>query len=1222
MVVEAEKWIIEEAQATPDKKKSKARARTVLNTMNRVLVVIEGTSVFFPPAKLAVEVLKGLLKLELDRRDNSEQIVAMFHSMTTMLFVLRHLDGLALGEDELSWRLEHLLDAMRKSMEEFGDLADLYYNKCKQPVVRFFKSSDFKLRMQLFNDQFNQYRRDLQDVLLVRADGRGQTMQADVERIKANTELILARLGQPVNEQEAQAVRLVEACGREVVLHDKAKLEEVSVLIGGGRVTGNTQALLDTSLDDLLVSNMKQFHFKLEASMAQMHESVNKAKEAILKKLDSGPHELIEDPDVKAVWQANAWRLSVKCRHFVDELSNHYEEKFRNEIIKNDGQTPKDNWTLAIISKVMHHPAIGDAIDEDGSGFISLYEVNSFLTQRPESWSTPEWLAYWAIGWRMSNIKYTNQIAEHLDDLSKLCRQVVDKHKGNGDEGYAGLVTKYTQKLRIMRNMNSWAHTVQADDSAMQDLSMEGETRLQELLDQASKDQIKIISERLDVLKWLLDDPADLPVLLGGTDTRIELVFLCIASLILGRHVEDMEQALSGGSVSDGALAIMTETLDMLTDMFHDRMQALIRGWRAQKLHVELHITCFAGGIYAGWYNAYNHPSGEMKRLVDKASTADESDELENHSNAAIMNEVKSLNASIVQVNDKIGRLDERMDSIVSMLQTLIAAAQKSGHPAPAKKVATTEVKLGLESDPQIEIPLDLQSESLGSALGSIISPFSTVTDVAVSEGAAPVAAITDALSGGLLTGALEYRETIGGMASSLRVGVSGFKRGIKGSTKPGKGDSRDKNIPVEVKVPIKSDDLDDIVQGYGYDHEPPTKHPETQGTNAVSFPRLPDMREGSNFQSSNGSHDDPGPKSPEAQVDRGGIVIASGHELSKEFYPRDIYSPDSQNALSEGGSTTWMTDGRSAGTPVDLSKSPSVQTFGTPGYEDYSVPSPRIPMSELGNATANTLRKMRKQSRSNLRDGHFGSGHDTRPSTDESVKSSGSAFGGFGKSMRKRLNSLKGSKETPSKEWERPPATPDHYPLSSRGQITTSKEWEGASPKLGHPPSSSSRDNPPGHVRPAPPQQYNSASPVDYRDVPFHTRGEDGYRSDPHTPNSAPPLNGRRPIQQNMNGYERGYPPPNMEQQWNPGQQWREPPHWSPPNEGRVDRGAESDGGASSLPWPNDPPSARPFRHQTGHPGVSSPRPQGPRTRGLSSPANQPHQHLIGDPRGRGNVF
>lgn len=41
---------------------------------------------------------------------------------------------------------------------------------------------------------------------------------------------------------------------------------------------------------------------------------------------------------------------------------------------------------------VPDHPAIGDAIDEDGSGFISLYETKDFLSQCPEGWSTPEWL--------------------------------------------------------------------------------------------------------------------------------------------------------------------------------------------------------------------------------------------------------------------------------------------------------------------------------------------------------------------------------------------------------------------------------------------------------------------------------------------------------------------------------------------------------------------------------------------------------------------------------------------------------------------------------------------------------------------------------------------------------------------------------------------------------------------------------------------------------------
>lgn len=37
-------------------------------------------------------------------------------------------------------------------------------------------------------------------------------------------------------------------------------------------------------------------------------------------------------------------------------------------------------------------PAIGDAIDEDGSGFISVQEVNYFFKRMLEGWTVPEWL--------------------------------------------------------------------------------------------------------------------------------------------------------------------------------------------------------------------------------------------------------------------------------------------------------------------------------------------------------------------------------------------------------------------------------------------------------------------------------------------------------------------------------------------------------------------------------------------------------------------------------------------------------------------------------------------------------------------------------------------------------------------------------------------------------------------------------------------------------------
>lgn len=96
-------------------------------------------------------------------------------------------------------------------------------------------------------------------------------------------------------------------------------------------------------------------------------------------------------------------------------ICNYYDDEFRKQADANGGLSPPDHWTLSILSKVicqyaaimrllligrlllilcmLDHPAIGDAIDEDGSGFISVHEVNHFLKKLPDSWTVPQWFA-------------------------------------------------------------------------------------------------------------------------------------------------------------------------------------------------------------------------------------------------------------------------------------------------------------------------------------------------------------------------------------------------------------------------------------------------------------------------------------------------------------------------------------------------------------------------------------------------------------------------------------------------------------------------------------------------------------------------------------------------------------------------------------------------------------------------------------------------------------
>lgn len=60
-------------------------------------------------------------------------------------------------------------------------------------------------------------------------------------------------------------------------------------------------------------------------------------------------------------------------------------------------RSENDKWALAYINAAYVQPIL-EAVDDDGTGFVSVKEVNTFVASRPEGWSLPTWIAYWAVG--------------------------------------------------------------------------------------------------------------------------------------------------------------------------------------------------------------------------------------------------------------------------------------------------------------------------------------------------------------------------------------------------------------------------------------------------------------------------------------------------------------------------------------------------------------------------------------------------------------------------------------------------------------------------------------------------------------------------------------------------------------------------------------------------------------------------------------------------------
>lgn len=91
-----------------------------------------------------------------------------------------------------------------------------------------------------------------------------------------------------------------------------------------------------------------------------------------------------------------AWRGSVKARHFVMSLRDYFHEKWTSaREHKESNQNPlspgtadidkADEWALAYLNVVRMQP-ITEAFDDDASGFVTVAEVNAFTTSRPIDW--------------------------------------------------------------------------------------------------------------------------------------------------------------------------------------------------------------------------------------------------------------------------------------------------------------------------------------------------------------------------------------------------------------------------------------------------------------------------------------------------------------------------------------------------------------------------------------------------------------------------------------------------------------------------------------------------------------------------------------------------------------------------------------------------------------------------------------------------------------------
>ncbi|KAJ7617951.1 hypothetical protein FB45DRAFT_932998 [Roridomyces roridus] len=578
---------------------------TFVETSAVVMKGLDALGQLHPFVGVVVLAFKLVITLDITRRQNNKKVLAVkiqMQELMCILFQLRHMrDPEEKGPDgtTLSDRFASLMQAIAKDITACGSACDVYMKKSF--LAKTLKSKIYESRLAGYVTLFATHKRDIEfalsmhtalgvDLVNKKLDGQDEHFQV----IEETMEAIFRKLDTP-RERDVQKI-IDDNGGPKACCDNDSTLQELVLKSGEGGDIASARRLvakeLSEDVDELFRRNGELFDRKLEAQNKQLADTISVTGEHIITVLSGGAHDKILDPDMQAIWKDQGWRSSVKARHFVLALNDYYTDELSKldhakaaptptSPVFSDAGAMDDRWALAYIN-VTHLQHILEAVDDDGTGYVSIKEANDFATSRPEGWSLLSWVAFWAAGWHATVTWYKNRIYVLLNAMLSLVRRVKSGNRQAADKYlYGSAMARVELLLRSTRS---------APETAYDDL------RLTKVADDFQEAEEKKLKDKLEGLVYELDDVDTIRLLTGPR--RIERYLFPLLHLLLRRHY-DIIRLAHLHILHDSEWDVMSASLTAVFKAVDERVANIEAIFKATSADVHDRLRHFAFGMFA-----------------------------------------------------------------------------------------------------------------------------------------------------------------------------------------------------------------------------------------------------------------------------------------------------------------------------------------------------------------------------------------------------------------------------------------------------------------------------------------------------------------------------------------------------------------------------------------------------------------------------------------------